>query len=97
MLRSLLIDNYDSYTYNLFQLLAEASGGEAKQTPATASHPYAVPPLVFKNDEISLEGVVSLVEAGKVHNVVISPGPGTPHSPHDIGAAMQAAALLYAG
>jgi len=28
MLRSLLIDNYDSYTYNLFQLLAEASGGE---------------------------------------------------------------------
>ncbi|KAF5835099.1 class I glutamine amidotransferase-like protein [Dunaliella salina] len=70
MLRSLLIDNYDSYTYNLFQLLAEASG---------------VPPLVFKNDEISLEGIVSLVEAGKVHNVVISPGPGTPHSPHDIG------------
>ena len=27
-LRTLLIDNYDSYTYNLFQLIAEVNGGE---------------------------------------------------------------------
>lgn len=27
MLRTLLIDNYDSYTYNLFQLLCEVNGG----------------------------------------------------------------------
>lgn len=26
--KTLLIDNYDSYTYNLFQLLAEINGGE---------------------------------------------------------------------
>ncbi len=26
-LRTLLIDNYDSYTYNLFQLIAEVHGG----------------------------------------------------------------------
>ena len=26
--RTLLIDNYDSYTYNLFQLLAEVNAGE---------------------------------------------------------------------
>lgn len=26
-LRTLLIDNYDSYTYNLFQLIAEVNGG----------------------------------------------------------------------
>jgi para-aminobenzoate synthetase len=25
--KTLLIDNYDSYTYNLFQLIAEAHGG----------------------------------------------------------------------
>lgn len=28
-IRTLLIDNYDSYTYNLFQLIAEVNGGEA--------------------------------------------------------------------
>ena len=29
VLRTLLIDNYDSYTYNLFQLLSEVNGGAA--------------------------------------------------------------------
>jgi len=37
-LKTLLIDNYDSFTYNLFQLLAEANGEE---------------PLVVRNDETS--------------------------------------------
>lgn len=27
-LRCLLLDNYDSYTYNLYQLLAVVNGGE---------------------------------------------------------------------
>ena len=26
-LKTLLIDNYDSYTYNLYQLIAEVNGG----------------------------------------------------------------------
>jgi para-aminobenzoate synthetase len=37
-LKTLLIDNYDSFTYNLFQLLGEANGEE---------------PLVVRNDEAS--------------------------------------------
>jgi para-aminobenzoate synthetase len=37
-MRTLLIDNYDSFTYNLFQLLAEVNGCE---------------PLVVRNDEQS--------------------------------------------
>jgi para-aminobenzoate synthetase len=38
--KTLLIDNYDSFTYNLFQLLAEANGEE---------------PIVVRNDELSWE------------------------------------------
>ena len=37
-MRSLLIDNHDSFTYNLFQLLAEENGAE---------------PIVVRNDEAS--------------------------------------------
>jgi para-aminobenzoate synthetase len=39
-MRTLLIDNYDSFTYNLFQLLAEENGVE---------------PIVVRNDEASWE------------------------------------------
>ncbi|MGN6665207.1 MAG: aminodeoxychorismate synthase component I [Solirubrobacterales bacterium] len=39
-MRTLLIDNYDSFTYNLFQLLAEVNGVE---------------PIVVRNDEASWE------------------------------------------
>ena len=38
--KTLLIDNYDSFTYNLFQLLAEANGEE---------------PIVVRNDQIGWE------------------------------------------
>ncbi len=44
-LKTLLIDNYDSFTYNLFPLLAEANGEE---------------PLVVRNDEASWEELSAL-------------------------------------
>ena len=53
-----LIDNYDSFTYNLVQMMT-SQGGDIK---------------VFRNDEISVDDVVSLKPAG----LVVSPGPCTP-------------------
>jgi para-aminobenzoate synthetase len=44
-LKTLLIDNYDSFTYNLFQLLAEANGEE---------------PTVVRNDEAGWEELARL-------------------------------------
>jgi len=43
--KTLLIDNYDSFTYNLFQLLAEANGDE---------------PIVVRNDEAGWEELSGL-------------------------------------
>ncbi|MBA3725091.1 MAG: aminodeoxychorismate/anthranilate synthase component II [Armatimonadetes bacterium] len=54
----LLLDNYDSFTYNVAQL-AEELGAEI---------------LVMRNDEVSVEEVVSLKPLG----ILISPGPCTP-------------------
>ena len=45
----------------------------------------AAEPLVVPNDRITLEGIAQLVAEGAVHNIVISPGPGTPECSSDIG------------
>jgi anthranilate synthase component 2 len=55
----LMLDNYDSFTYNLVQYLGEL--GEEVQ--------------VYRNDEITVEGVEKLKPA----HIVISPGPCTPN------------------
>ena len=61
----LVIDNYDSFTYNLVQYLGEL-GTEL---------PVASNLQVFRNDEITVDEIVALSPDG----IVISPGPGTPH------------------
>ncbi|XP_071921562.1 aminodeoxychorismate synthase, chloroplastic-like isoform X1 [Coffea arabica] len=70
-IRTLLIDNYDSYTYNIFQELSIVNG---------------VPPVVIRNDEWSWEDAYRVLYQEKAfHNIVISPGPGTPTCSADIG------------
>lgn len=70
-IRTLILDNYDSYTYNLFQLLSVINGAI---------------PVVLKNDEITFEQLWSLLyDERTFHNVVISPGPGSPAHDEDIG------------
>jgi anthranilate synthase component 2 len=59
-----VIDNYDSFTYNLVQYL-----GELGHELPVANHLK-----VFRNDQITAERVAALAPDG----VVISPGPGRP-------------------
>ena len=56
----LLIDNYDSFTWNLAQYFGE----------------LGAPPLVRRNDEITLDEVSAM----RPERIVISPGPGRPES-----------------
>ena len=44
-MRTLLIDNYDSFTFNLFHLLGEVNGDE---------------PIVVRNDELSWEELAAM-------------------------------------
>ncbi|WP_068814446.1 anthranilate synthase component II [Phormidesmis priestleyi] len=60
----LVIDNYDSFTYNLVQYLGELG----------AEFPIAADIQVYRNDQITIDQVRQLNPAG----VVISPGPGRP-------------------
>jgi anthranilate synthase component 2 len=60
----IVIDNYDSFTYNLVQYLGELG----------AELPVANEVQVYRNDQISLAEIRRLQPAA----VVISPGPGRP-------------------
>jgi anthranilate synthase component II len=60
----LVIDNYDSFTYNLVQYLGELG----------ADFPVAKEIQVFRNDKIDLDAIKTL----KPNGIVISPGPGRP-------------------
>lgn len=72
----LLVDNYDSYTYNLHQLLLAALGGRGRV-------------LVARNDEYgSWSELVAALPP--LDGVVISPGPGRPDAPADFGLCAEA-------
>ena len=58
----LLIDNYDSFVYNLAQYFAEL--GAATE--------------VIRNDAVSVQDLVARQRRGEFTHLVVSPGPGTP-------------------
>ena len=60
----LVIDNYDSFTYNLVQYLGELS----------VEHEITRELLVKRNDEITLDEIIKLNPGG----ILLSPGPGNP-------------------
>ena len=62
-MRLLMIDNYDSFTYNIVQYFGEL-GAEV---------------IVHRNDEITLEQLDALFQAGAFDRLCISPGPCSPN------------------
>jgi len=64
----LLIDNYDSFTYNLVQRIGELM-------VASGKNPDALPVKVVRNDKITVEEALAL----KPTRVIVSPGPCTPN------------------
>lgn len=64
MINILLIDNYDSFIYNVSQAMSALS--------------EEIEVEVFRNDEISVQEVKERVKKGIYDAIVISPGPGTP-------------------
>lgn len=67
----LVIDNYDSFTYNLVQYLGELGLGELG-----LDWPVASDIQVYRNDQIDLPNIRRLNPDG----IVISPGPGRPEN-----------------
>ena len=68
--RVLVIDNYDSFVYNLVQYLGEL-GAE---------------PVVHRNDAVAL----AQLQALEPDAVLVSPGPGSPDDPGDVGVSIDA-------
>ena len=61
-MKLLMIDNYDSFTYNIVQYFGEL-GAEVE---------------VFRNDEITVAEIAARLDAGQLDRLVISPGPCSP-------------------
>ena len=61
-MRLLMIDNYDSFTYNIVQYFGEL-GAQVE---------------VFRNDEITVTDIQARLNAGQLDRLVISPGPCSP-------------------
>ena len=69
----LIIDNYDSFTFNLYQYI-----GEILQTMDGAKEANVI---VKRNNEITLADV----QAMNLDRIIISPGPGAPDDPAYFG------------
>ncbi|KAI6676481.1 hypothetical protein NL676_037277 [Syzygium grande] len=83
--RTLLIDNYDSYTYNIYQELSVISMG-VKDHKGIGY----LPPVVIRNDSWTWKDIYHhLYEENAFDNIVISPGPGSPTCPADVGICLQ--------
>ena len=70
-MKILIIDNYDSFTFNLFQYVGELLKAQEK--------PFVLD--VKRNDEITL----NQIKRANYDRIIISPGPGDPSDPAYFG------------
>jgi len=61
-MKLLMIDNYDSFTYNIVQYLGELGADVT----------------VVRNDEITVAEMDAMLQAGQLDRLVVSPGPCSP-------------------
>ncbi|MDO5769407.1 MAG: aminodeoxychorismate/anthranilate synthase component II [Psychrobacter sp.] len=75
-MKVLIIDNYDSFTFNLYQYV-----GEILQGLNESSNESKADVTVKRNDEITLADI----KAMNPDRIIISPGPGSPDDPAYFG------------
>ena len=75
-MKVLIIDNYDSFTYNLYQFIGEILTAE-KNRGSLGSFEI----VVKRNDQIEFANIVDMAP----DRVIISPGPGSPDDPRYFG------------
>ncbi len=64
-----IIDNYDSFTYNLYQMIGEILQSEKNKGRL---HDFEI--IVKRNNEITIEDIIH----AQPDRIIISPGPGSP-------------------
>lgn len=82
----LIIDNYDSFTFNLYQYIGEILSAAPKDTGQSRSnlahhHDQSFQVIVKRNNEITLGEIKAL----NPDRIIISPGPGSPDDPAYFG------------
>ncbi|HEY7774865.1 MAG TPA: aminodeoxychorismate/anthranilate synthase component II [Marinagarivorans sp.] len=75
-MKVLIIDNFDSFTYNLYQYIGEILS-EAQHQAAIET--FSI--IVKRNNELSLSDINTLAP----DRIIISPGPGSPEDPAYFG------------
>ena len=80
-----LVDNYDSFTYNLYQYI-----GEVLTTAKLNNQIGDFEVIVARNDQVT----VADIEAAHTDRIIISPGPGSPEDESYFGVCAQVIAEL---
>ena len=75
-MKVMIIDNYDSFTYNLYQYIGEILEEEQRMG---SINDFEI--VVKRNDEVSLLDVA----VAAPDRIIISPGPGSPDDPEYFG------------